>query len=325
MTPPRSWRVEEDDVGLRLDRFVAARMDSARHQVQRWIDDRLVLVDGRPSKAGFRLRLGNEIRCSPPPPNAGDPRIEPEAGPIDVLYEDEHVTVIDKPADLTVHPGAGRPQGTLVHRLLHRDPALAGVGGPGRPGIVHRLDKDTTGVMVIARTQEAYRELATAFSTRTVEKRYLAITYGRPRNDHGFIAQPLGRDPRDRKRMAIRPRSGRPARTTYEVLAHAEQIAVLGLGLETGRTHQIRIHLKALGHPLVGDPTYGEARWRGLPSRIRAPLQRFPRPALHARTLAFTHPTSGAAMRITAPVPADLLALWQRVAGVDWPEDGQPG
>ncbi len=324
MTTVQSWRVAESDVGLRLDRFVAERMDTARHQVQRWIDDHLVLIDGRGSKAGFRLRLGSEITCSPPPPVEVDPRIEPEAGPLEVLYEDEQVTVIDKPSDLTVHPGAGRPQGTLVHRLLFRDPALAGVGGPGRPGIVHRLDKDTTGVMVIARTQEAYRVLAAAFSTRTVEKQYLAITYGRPREDQGFIAQPIGRDPRDRKRMAIRPRSGRPARTTYELLAQAEQVAVLRLGLETGRTHQIRIHLKALGHPLVGDPTYGEARWRSLPSRIRAPLRKFPRPALHARTLAFAHPVSGEPVRVTAPVPEDLLALWRNVTSSDWPDDGQP-
>ena len=218
------------------------------------------------------------------------------------------------PPGLAVHPGAGRPGGTLANRLLHRYPEIAGIGGPGRPGIVHRLDLDTTGLVAVARSERAYRGLTAAFAARAVAKTYVALVYGSPRPAGGRVEAPIGRDPRDRKRMAVRA-DGRPAATGYRSLATVHGISWLELDLETGRTHQIRVHLKALGHPLVGDPIYGEARWKGVESRFRRPLAAFPRPALHAWRLAFDHPGTGERLELEAPVPGDLAELWERVAG----------
>jgi len=311
------WVAGEADAGARLDRFLAAALDLPRNRLQRWIDDGRVRVGGRAAKAATRLRPGDVVACTPPP----EPRpsgVTPEPGELAVLYADPHLVVIDKPAGLAVHPGAGRTAGTLVNRLLHRFPEVAGVGGPGRPGIVHRLDKDTTGLLVIARSELAYRALSTAFAERAVEKTYLALVYGQPQPPCGRVELALGRHPRDRKRMAPRP-GGRPARTSYRTLQTAAGVALLELGLETGRTHQIRVHMKALGHPLIGDPLYGEARWRGLPRALQGSLRRFPRPALHARRLAFAHPASGRPLRFEARVPDDLRALWRDLHG-SWPE-----
>jgi 23S rRNA pseudouridine1911/1915/1917 synthase len=235
-----------------------------------------------------------------------------------VLYEDPGIVVLDKPAGLTVHPGAGRATGTLAHRLLARYPEMAGVGGEGRPGIVHRLDQGTSGVLVVARTPTAYTRLARAFSSREVEKRYLAIVYGEPAPREGMVDAPIGRHPVERKQMTVR-RDGRPARTGYRTLAAAAGIALVELDLLTGRTHQIRVHMKHLGRPLVGDPVYGEARWKGLPRPVQAPLRDFPRPALHAWKLAFRHPIDETPMFFEAPVPGDLTEVWRKVSGLAWP------
>jgi 23S rRNA pseudouridine1911/1915/1917 synthase len=302
--------------GERLDRHVAAHLDRPRNQVRRWIEDGRVLVNGAAAKPSAALAAGDRIDCAPPP--LADDRIEPEEAPLAVLHEDPHLIVLDKPAGLTVHPGAGRPTGTLAHRLLARYPEMAGVGGPGRPGIVHRLDKDTSGLLVVARTPEAYDRLSRAFATRAIEKLYLAVVYGAPSPPAGRIEAPIGRHPRRRKEMAVRP-GGRPAATAYRTLAAAAGISLLELTLETGRTHQIRVHLKHRGHPLVGDPLYGEARWKSLPAAVRAPLERFPRPALHAWRLAFSHPITGAPLHFEAPVPEDLRALWRTATGQPLP------
>ncbi len=298
--------------GERLDRHVAARLDRPRNQVRRWIEAGLVRVGGAPAKPSTPVAAGERIDCVPPP--ATEERIAPEEAPLAVLHEDPHLVVLDKPAGLTVHPGAGRATGTLAHRLLARYPEMAGVGGPGRPGIVHRLDKDTSGVLVAARTAAAYERLARAFAAREVEKRYLAIAYGAPRPPAGRIEAPIGRHPSRRKEMTVR-RDGRPAATGYRTLAAAAGIALLELDLATGRTHQIRVHLKHLGHPLVGDPVYGEARWKGLPAPVRRTLEGFPRPALHAWRLAFRHPATGEPVAFEAPVAEDVKALWEEVAG----------
>jgi len=315
---PRSWRVPEDRAGERLDRHVAEHLDVPRNQIQRWIREGRVRVDGADAKASTPVQAGNEITARPPPPR--DDRIRPEEGELDLLHVDDHLVVLDKPAELTVHPGAGRRTGTLAHRLLARFPEIRGLGGPGRPGIVHRLDKDTTGVMVVARTEKAYRALSRAFSRRRVDKRYLAICYGTPEPPEGRIDAPIGRHPQRRKEMAVRP-GARRAVTGYRVLASAAGLSVLELELETGRTHQIRVHLKWAGHPLVGDPVYGEARWKGLPAGIRGPLRSFPRPALHAWRLAFEHPADGRRVVFEAPVPEDLVALWEDLSGERWPVD----
>jgi 23S rRNA pseudouridine1911/1915/1917 synthase len=240
--------------------------------------------------------------------------LEPEAGPLAVLYEDEAVVVLDKPAGLTVHPGAGRRSGTLAHRLLAHYPEMAGIGGPGRPGIVHRLDRGTSGAMVVARTDAAYQRLAADFAARRVDKRYLAVAYGRPSPATGTVDAPIGRHRNRRKEMTVRP-GGRPAVTHYWTLATQCGVSLLELKLATGRTHQIRVHLKELRHPLVGDPTYGEARWKGCPKAVQRPLSRFPRPALHAWRLAFRHPLHEQEVRVEAPLPPDLIELWRRLGG----------
>ena len=310
-----SWTVEPDAAGERLDRHVASRLDVPRNQVHRWIEEGLVRVNGRAAKPSAALAASDLVECEPPEPK--EERVLPEQGDLRVLYEDEDLAVLDKPAGLTVHPGAGRSTGTLAHHLLDRYPEMAGVGGPGRPGIVHRLDQGTSGVIVVARTAPAYHRLARAFASREVDKRYLAIAYGTPSPTAGAIDAPIGRHPQRRKEMTVLSH-GRPARTLYRTLAAAAGISLLELDLETGRTHQIRVHLKHIGHPLVGDPVYGEARWKGLPRPVQAPLRGFPRPALHAWRLAFQHPGTGEALSFEAPVPEDLRELWKRVTGKEW-------
>ena len=314
---PVVWRVEEADEGERLDRHAAERLAETRSRVQRWIRDGALRVDGRVAKPSHPVVAGERIDCRPPPP-AETVDLEPEEGELELLYEDAELAVIDKPAGLAVHRGAGRAGGTLANRLLARFPETAAVGGAGRPGIVHRLDLDTTGVMVVARTPQAYLRLSEAFAERRVGKSYLAIAYGTPRPEAGRIERPLGRHPRDRKRMAVRA-DGRPAVTDYRTLDSEHGLSALELSLLTGRTHQIRVHLKAVGHPLVGDPTYGEARWREQPPVRRAVLKRFGRPALHAWRLELEHPASGERLRFTAPPPADLRRLWRRLVGRDLP------
>jgi len=249
------FQVPPEAAGERLDRYLARLLDEPRNQVQRWIREGLVLLDGRPAKPSAALAGGERLDAEPPPPPPSG--IEPEAGQLTLLHQDPSLIVVDKPAGLTVHPGAGRSSGTLVHRLLARFPEIEGVGGPGRPGIVHRLDKDTSGALVVARTREAYRALQQAFSGRRVEKRYLAVVYGAPEPARGEIAGPIGRHSERRKQMTVRA-DGRPALTRYRTVASASGVALLEIDLATGRTHQIRVHLKSVHHPIVGDPVYGE-------------------------------------------------------------------
>ena len=314
---PVRWQVEEAAEGERLDRHAAVRLGVSRNRVQRWIRDGAVLVDGATAKSSRPVAAGELIDCRPQP-LADEADLRPEPGELRLLHEDPDLVVIDKPAGLAVHRGAGRPDGTLANRLLDRYPETAAVGGPGRPGIVHRLDLDTTGVMVVARTPAAYRHLSEAFAERRVGKGYLAVVYGMPRPETGRIDRPLGRHPRDRKRMTVRA-DGRTAVTDYQTLDRESGLAVVGLTLKTGRTHQIRVHLKALGHPLVGDPVYGEARWRDQPPAQQAILKRFPRPALHAWRLELEHPSTGERMLFAAPPPEDLQQLWRRLSGRDLP------
>jgi 23S rRNA pseudouridine1911/1915/1917 synthase len=290
---------------------VAARLGVPRNQVQHWIREGLVLVNDHEARPSTALAAGDRIDCRPP--ERREDRIQPEPGELAVLYEDADLLVLDKPAGLTVHPGAGRATGTLAHHLLARYPEIAGVGGPGRPGIVHRLDQGTSGVLVVARTPEAYIRLARAFSDRRVEKRYLAVVYGAPEPAAGTIDAPIGRHSVRRKEMTVRL-GGRPARTVYRTLAARVGTALLELDLATGRTHQIRVHLKHIGHPLVGDPVYGEARWKALPRAVQPLLRDFPRPALHAWRLAFRHPSDERPLEFEAPVPRDLRELCEALA-----------
>ena len=267
-------------------------------------------VNGRPARASQRLRAGDSIVLELPEPRTST--LEPEDWELPLVYEDEHLVVLDKPAGKVVHPGAGVSRGTLVHALLHRYPEIAAVGGPGRPGIVHRLDKDTSGLMVVARSARAYLGLVEAIRARAVERTYGALVWGEPRREAGTIEAALGRDPRERKRMSVVRRGGKPARTHWKVVERFGLAARLELTLDTGRTHQIRVHLAHLGHPVVGDPTYG-GRVRKLLS-LREPrrsladelLKLLPRQALHALELKFSHPVTGRLMAFASPWPQDL-------------------
>ena len=312
---PESLEITPRGVGQRVDRYLALRLGVPRNQIQQWIREEHLWVDGRTVKPSYALELGDRVTWEPPIRSVAHD-LAPEEGELAILFEDDHLVVLDKPAGLAVHPGAGRPTGTLIHRLLARYPEMAETGGPNRPGIVHRLDKDTTGVMVVARTADAYLRLSEAFAERRVEKRYLAIVYGSFRRSTGEIDRPIGRHPNRRKEMAVRP-DGRPAHTSYRVTGEANGISLLTIEIGTGRTHQIRVHLKAAGHPLVGDPVYGEARWKGYKGDLQRWLKGFGRPALHASSLSFDHPDSGDRHKFTAPPPSDLIDLWKAVADQD--------
>lgn len=239
--------------------------------------------------------------------------LAPEAIPLAIVYEDDAILVIDKPAGLVVHPGAGVRSGTLVHALLHHAPAIATVGGATRPGLVHRLDRQTSGLLVAAKTERAYRALVEAMRRREVRRVYAALVWGDPREDAGTIDGAIGRDPRTRTRMAIVTRGGKPARTHWRVRERFGPASLLDVTLETGRTHQIRVHLAHVRHPVVGDPTYGgrDRKQLSAPGSERslhaAVLEGLPRQALHAAELALAHPVTGEPLRFTSPLPQDII------------------
>ncbi|PZN06858.1 MAG: RluA family pseudouridine synthase, partial [Bacillota bacterium] len=255
--------VPESAAGERLDVFLAGRdeLGLTRSAIQRLIRDDRVLVNGRPTRPSRRLEPGERIEVELPEPEPSG--VVPQDLPLDVVYEDPDVVVINKPRGWVVHPAPGHEAGTLVNGLLARYPEMDGVGGPGRPGIVHRLDRDTTGLLVVARTPLAYRELVRLLKEREIRREYLALVRGRPETRAGTIDAPIGRHPVDRKRMAVDPDRGRPARTHFEVVELLGEYALLRCWLETGRTHQIRVHLAYIGLPVAGDPVYGGRRAEG--------------------------------------------------------------
>jgi 23S rRNA pseudouridine1911/1915/1917 synthase len=290
--------------GLRLDRFLAdAPGVGTRSQAKRLIDEGRVWVDGRCGKAAQRLRA--EARVEVALAARPTPSLTPEPVPLAILYEDDDLVAIDKPAGMVVHPAPGRPGGTLVNALVHRWGRAPQVGHPSRPGIVHRLDRDTSGVLLVARTPAVLEGLARQFRERAVEKHYLALVHGLLRAPTGTIDRPIGRHPRARQRMSVRSRRGRAALTRWTVLERLPGATLVRLEPETGRTHQLRVHLAALGYPIVGDPVYGGRRGR----RSASPLGDFPRQALHAEQIGFVHPGTGVRLTVRAPLPPDLEAL----------------
>ncbi len=289
-------------LGERIDRFLAVTLpDLSRAQVQRLIAQGLVLYAGRPTRASQSIRPGVVIQVTVPPPTPTELVAEPI--PLDVVYEDADIAVINKPAGMVVHPAPGHPRGTLVNALLARYPDLA-VGGEVRPGIVHRLDRDTSGLLVIARHDAALRALIEQQQARRMRKIYQALVVGRPPAT-GTIDAPIGRDPRDRLRMAV-VNDGRPARTHYRVLATFDNYSLLEVQLETGRTHQIRVHLRYIGYPIVGDPVYGTRR-----SHLHLSRQ-----FLHASRLGLFHPRDNQWREYTAPLPPDLSSVLNHLQSI---------
>jgi 23S rRNA pseudouridine1911/1915/1917 synthase len=301
---PEALPVPAALVGERVDRAVALLTGWSRAEVQALVDDGLVRVDGATVVKSRRLGEGEVVELLGEPAAAGPP--EPQPVPVTVVAADDAVVVVDKAPRLVVHPGAGHPDGTLVNGLLHQFPELAGVGDPARPGIVHRLDRDTSGLMVVARTPEAYDALVAALAAREVGREYVALVWGTPEAGSGVVDAPIGRSVRRPTRMAVRE-GGREARTRYDVLRRYDDpaVALLRCTLETGRTHQIRVHLAAIHHPVVGDPAYGGGR-----SGVA-----IDRPFLHAAALEFTHPVTGEPQRYESPLPPDLQQVLDRLDG----------
>jgi 23S rRNA pseudouridine1911/1915/1917 synthase len=280
-----------------------------------------VLVDGRTTRPSARLRPGQAVSVLVPAPEPALPR--PEDIPLEVLHEDASLLVVNKPAGLVVHPGAGRPGGTLVNALLGRVRDLSGVGGVLRPGIVHRLDRGTSGLLVVAKDDAAHRALVRQFASRAVEKEYLALVLGVPGRATGEIDRPIGRDPVHRQRMSVRAPRGREARTSWRVEERFDGAALLRVRIHTGRTHQIRVHLASIGHPVAGDPLYGGTRTpSSRRSEARDILASLERPALHAARLAFTHPATGERREFAAPLPPDLVEVVDRLREASRPAPG---
>ena len=309
VTETRSIIVPENLTEERLDRALAALFpEHSRSYLARLIELGNVHVDGQAaSKSSQRVEAGQLIAVTFPPPAPST--LESQDLPLRILFEDDDVAVLDKPAGLVVHPSAGHADETLVNALLFHVRNLSGVGGEIRPGIVHRLDKDTSGVMVIAKHDTAHRALTSVWGTTAVRKEYLAIVYGAPAATSGTIDAPIGRDPRDRKKMAV-VNGGRAAATEYVVAEQFRYTSLLRCTLRTGRTHQIRVHLKHLGHPIVGDPAYSGPQWRGIPDRkIQRAVASIERQALHAWRITFPHPSSGATVTYEAELPEDMAAV----------------
>lgn len=297
----RILHIQADEAGQRLDRYLVSVLHNiSRTSAQQLIADGLVLVNGRPGKAGYALRAGDQVQISSAAPRGQPGSVRARTLPLDIVYEDQDLLIVNKPAGMVVHPAPGHSDDTLVNALLARYPDLKEAGAGERPGIVHRLDKDTSGLMIVARNTRTQAALVEEMKRHTVVKRYLALVEGVVALEQGSIEAPIGRDPRHRQQMAITT-AGREALTHFRVLQRFSQHTLLLLQLETGRTHQIRLHLKAIGHPVVGDPVYGSpGASRHLPIK---------RQFLHAYQLKFTHPTTGVALEFEASLPADLQAV----------------
>src|SRR5476649_1318933 len=300
--PIQTITVSDDGDGLRLDRFLVSVLALSRSQIQRLIKEGCVLVAGRAAKANQPVKSGQHISIDVPEPI--EPAPQAEALPLPILYQDHDLIVVDKPAGMVVHPAAGHASGTLVNALLHHVDDLSGIGGEKRPGIVHPLDRGTSGLMVVAKNDAAHEELSRQFHDREVEKEYIALVWGEVQAGRRIDA-PIGRDPNDRKKMSARARRSREAVTRIVRTQKFGVVLTLAhIAIYTGRTHQIRVHLNAIGHPIVGDSLYGGVH-RRVPGDVRA-VSHLERPFLHAAHLVFQHPEDGRKMEFMSPLPEDL-------------------
>ena len=315
---PLTLTVPDEYEGERLDRTLVAMIAGhSRSHLQKLIDDGLVKVDGRAAKANLRLKAGATLDVDIPEPR--DPTPVAEDIELPIVYQDSDVAVVDKPAGMVVHPAAGHDSGTLVNALLHHVDDLSGIGGEKRPGIVHRLDRGTSGLMVVAKHDAAHQELSRQFHDREVEKEYVALVWGEVQAGRR-IEDPIGRDPNDRKRMSNRARRSREAVTRIVRVYHVNPaLSLAQIAIHTGRTHQIRVHLSGIGHPIVGDALYG-----GVRRRVQADIRdvgKLTRPFLHASKLAFTHPTDGRRMTFESELPPDLKSVLDALIARNRPED----
>jgi len=326
----RRATVADEQESMRLDRFLAASLtDLSRSRLEGLIEAGAVALGEKTIKdSNHRVKPGEEYSVHVPEPRPARP--EAQDIPLHIVHEDKDLIVIEKPAGLVVHPAAGNPDGTLVNALIaHCGAELAGIGGEARPGIVHRLDKDTSGLLVAAKNERAMKSLSKQFANHTIERAYNAVVWGAPRAGDGIIEGDIGRNPFDRKRMAVVRGGGKVARTRYRVIEtfgapERPFASLIECRLETGRTHQIRVHLTHLGHPLVGDPSYGRARQTPRPktdaeAKAYAAAGEFPRQALHAYMLGFQHPSTHKTLRFESPWPADFSALVKALRGLKNP------
>lgn len=288
-----SWVVEKESDNIRIDRFISEHMDDiSRSYIQKLIKDGLVTVNLKPVKANYKVKEGERVEISLPEPVSLD--VEPQNIPLDILYEDNDVLLVNKPKDMVVHPSAGHMDGTLVNALLyHCKDSLSSINGVMRPGIVHRIDKDTTGVLIICKNDKAHNCIADQLKVHSITRRYHAIVWNNLREDQGVINAPIGRHPVDRKKMAINHKNGKEAVTHYKVLERFGKYTYVECELETGRTHQIRVHMASIGHPLLGDAVYGPAKQ---PFKTQGQV-------LHAKVFGFIHPTSGEYMEFETQLP----------------------
>ncbi|ARI77553.1 RluA family pseudouridine synthase [Halobacillus mangrovi] len=290
------YQVVERDQSKRIDKLLTEIVeDASRSQIQSWLKDKFVLVDGEAVKSNYKVQEGELISWSIPEPEPLE--IKAEDIPIEIVYEDEDVVVVNKPSGMVVHPSAGHPSGTLVNALLFHCKDLSGINGVERPGIVHRIDKDTSGLLMVAKNDKAHRSLVEQLQNKSVERKYEAIVHGMIAHEYGTIDAPIGRDPKDRQKMAV-VEGGREAVTHFRVLKHFQDFTLVECKLETGRTHQIRVHMRYINHPLAGDPKYGPRKTWGLDGQ-----------ALHAKSLGFEHPRTGEWKKFEVEPPKDFTDM----------------
>lgn len=298
-----TFTIKQEEYSIRIDRYLAEQCpEFSRSYLQKLLKEQKVTADGRPVKANYKIQPGAEIQVEIPDMEVPD--IRPEDIPLDILYEDEHLLVVNKPKGMVVHPAAGHTEGTLVNAVMaHCGDNLSGINGVLRPGIVHRIDKDTTGALVICKEDAVHRDLAEQLKEHSIKRRYRAIVQGNLKEDEGTIEGPIGRHPTDRKKMVINYKNGKDAVTHYKVLERFGQYTYIECRLETGRTHQIRVHMTSIGHPLLGDTVYGSSK---NPFHLQGQT-------LHAMILGFRHPVTGEYIEFEAPLPDYFLKLLEKL------------